>query len=305
MATTVNQLKLDDSQYRIIVEAAPNMIWRSGLDSLLRLCQHVMVQLHRPDRRPGARRRMDGRCPSRRFRAGVRVFTETLSAKRVPFEMVYRLRRRDGEYRWVHNRGVPFVDDTGRFGGYVGSCIDVTEQVTGESWKSLAQMDGLTGVWNRFFFDQQARQMFNMALRYKKKLTAVMFDVDSFKYFNDHYGHQFGDKILITFTDVLKANIRESDLLGRYGGDEFILFLPETGLIEAETLIGRISDKIAYPLSFSENGRIFMSFSYGAVQINDDETFESFIERADQAMYERKRKKKQSPGREEITGDGR
>jgi diguanylate cyclase (GGDEF)-like protein/PAS domain S-box-containing protein len=304
MATSVNQLKLDESQYRVIVESAPNMIWRSGVDALYDYFNKSWFNFtgRTVDQEIGDGW-ADGVHPDDLERC-MGIYRDSFN-KRVPFEMVYRLRRRDGEYRWIHNRGVPFVDDAGRFGGYVGSCIDVTEQVTGESWKSLAQIDGLTGVWNRYFFDQQARQLFNMAMRYKKKLSAVMFDVDSFKYFNDHYGHQFGDKILIFFTDVLKATIRETDLLGRYGGDEFILFLPETGLVEAETLIGRISDKIEYPLSFSENSRIFMSFSHGAVQINDDETFESFIERADQAMYERKRKKKQPPGREDDEIGGR
>ena len=304
MAASVNQLKLDEKQYRVIVESAPNMIWRADINAL---CDYFNMSWFNFTGRTVEEELGDG------WAAGVHpddhercmgIFRKSFT-KRVPFEMVYRFRRRDGEYRWVHNRGVPFVNDTGIFGGYVGSCIDVTEQVTGESWKSLAQLDGLTGVWNRFFFDQQARQQFNMAMRYKKKLSAVMFDVDSFKYFNDHYGHQFGDKILIFFTDVLKANIRETDLLGRYGGDEFILFLPETGIAEAETLIGRISDKTAYPLSFSENNRIIMSFSHGAVQMNNNETFESFIERADQAMYERKRKKKQTREHEEDEDTGR
>ena len=292
MTASANHYSLDENQYRIIVESAPNMIWRSDADGLcnyfntswLAFTGGAMEQELGVGWTRGIHADDQERCLS--------IYRESV-ARRVPFEMVFRMRRRDGEYRWIHDRGVPYCDDSGRFGGYVGSCIDVSEQVTGEAWKSLAQKDGLTGVWNRHFFEQQARQLFNMASRYKKKLSAVMFDVDSFKYFNDHYGHQFGDKILIAFAEVLKDNIRETDLLGRYGGDEFILFLPEAGVSEAEAMIGRISDKIAHPFSYLENRRIFMSFSSGIVQLEEGETYESFIERADQAMYEKKRKKKQ------------
>jgi diguanylate cyclase (GGDEF)-like protein/PAS domain S-box-containing protein len=298
VAETAYQLGLDENQYKIIVESAPNMIWRAGPDGQ---CDYFNASWFAFTGRTleddigmgwtnGVHPEDLERC--------LGVFGDSI-AKRVPFEMVYRFRRRDGEYRWIHNRGVPYCDELGVFNGYVGSCIDVSEQVTGEAWKSLAQKDGLTGVWNRHFFDQQARQLFNMATRYKKKLCAVMFDVDDFKYFNDHYGHQFGDKIITSFADILKANIRETDLLGRYGGDEFILFLPETGLFEAEGMIERISDKVAYPFIYYENNRILMSFSYGAVQLNDGEMFETFIERADKAMYERKRKKKH------LSEDGR
>ena len=299
MAASGKQRRLDENQYRIIVESAPNMIWRAGPDGL---CDYFNASWFA----------FTGRALEEEIGYGwardvhpedvercLGIFRDSI-AKRVPFEMVYRLRRRDGESRWIHNRGVPYYDDTGAFGGYVGSCIDVSEQVTGEAWKSLAQKDGLTGVWNRHFFDQQARQQFNMAIRYKKKLCAVMLDVDDFKYINDHYGHQFGDRILTAFTDVLKDNIRETDLLGRYGGDEFLLLLPETGLGEAEALIGRIADKIAYPFSYHENKRILLSFSYGAVQLCDGETYEMFLERADQAMYDKKRKKKQPAGQSGV-----
>jgi len=284
--------RLDGNQYRIIVESAPNMIWRSGKDALcdffnatwLAFTGRTMEQELGNGWAEGVHTEDIDRC--------LHIYLDAFG-KREPFEMVYRLRRHDGEFRWIHDKGVPFCDDAGEFAGYIGSCLDVTEQVTGETWKSMAQKDGLTGVWNRQFFDQRSRQLFEASSRGRKKLCAVMFDIDGFKYVNDRYGHQLGDKVLVAFAGVLKANIRDKDLLGRFGGDEFILFLPDTGAPRAEAIIRRISDKLSSPFSFDGNGSIVLSFSHGIAEMKDGDTFDAFIGRADQAMYAEKKRKKQ------------
>ena len=291
MGSGDNEYRLDENQYRRIVESAPNMIWRAGLDALcnyfnatwLSYTGRTMAQEFGNGWAEGVHPEDFSRC--------LHIYMENFE-KRQPFEMIYRLKRHDGEYRWIHDKGVPYFDDAGVFCGYIGSCLDVSEQITGETWKEMAQKDGLTGVLNRKFFDQEGLKLTIAAAASGKKLCAAMFDIDNFKYFNDRYGHHFGDEVLITFSGILRSSIRETDLLGRYGGDEFILLLPENDMAESETVIGRIAKKTAESVSFFENDRIGMSFSYGAVLLNDGETFEMFIQRADKAMYEQKRTKK-------------
>jgi diguanylate cyclase (GGDEF)-like protein/PAS domain S-box-containing protein len=290
MSNEGNLFRLDGNQYRIIVESAPNMIWRAGLDALcnyfnttwLTYTGRTMEQEAGNGWAEGVHRDDFDRC--------LRIYLGAFD-KRESFEMVYRLKRNDGEYRWIHDRGVPFYDDTGEFGGYIGSCIDINEQIVGESWKSIAQKDGLTGLWNRHFFDQEARRITDAAGCSGLRLSAVMFDIDRFKEVNDSYGHQFGDRVLIAFSGILKASIRDTDLLGRYGGDEFVLLLPQTGADETENVIRRVSEKAVPNICYGE-ASVALSFSFGIAELRADETYESFIGRADRSMYEAKRRKK-------------
>jgi diguanylate cyclase (GGDEF)-like protein/PAS domain S-box-containing protein len=293
MSSDGEKYRLNENQYRMIVESAPNMIWRSGLDALcnyfnatwLGYTGRTMEQELGNGWVEGVHREDIDRC--------VGIYLEAFK-NREPFEMLYRIRRFDGEYRWIHDKGTPYYNDEGVFCGYIGSCLDVNEQITGESWKLMAQRDGLTGILNRIFFDQEARKLYNTVVTRQTKLFAVMFDIDSFKYINDTYGHPFGDKILLAFSGILKENIRKSDLLGRYGGDEFLLMLPDADICEVKQIIARIDERLKQTVVISSYNGITVSYSCGISEIGEDETYESLIERADHAMYEEKRRKKNS-----------
>jgi diguanylate cyclase (GGDEF)-like protein/PAS domain S-box-containing protein len=283
---------LDGNQYRIIVESAPNMLWRSGKDAACDYFNNTWLSYTgRTLEQELGNGWVEGVHPEDYDRC-VRTYLEAFR-KREIFEMIYRLRRYDGEWRWIHDRGVPFCDDNGEFNGYIGSCIDVNEQVTGESWKTMAQKDGLTGIFNRQYFESEARKAFSNALLNKRDLCVAMIDIDNFKHFNDSYGHAYGDKILISLAGILKDSIRDSDLLGRYGGDEFILLLHETSLYGAQMIISRIADRWTPPLNKDEDINIPLSFSFGIAEAKDSETFESLIQQADRLMYEDKKRKKQ------------
>lgn len=284
-------MTLDGNQYKTIVESAPNMLWRAATDSK---CDYFNTTWLNYTGRTMEQEVGNGWAEGVHPDDFDRCLNIYLGAfeKREIFEMIYRLKRHDNQWRWIHDRGVPFYDEHNEFAGYIGSCIDVNEQITGETWKTMAQQDGLTGILNRSFFEQEARLAYDNALRLNEQLCAVMIDIDGFKYYNDQYGHQFGDKILVTFAGVLKENTRDSDLLGRYGGDEFILLLTKTDAQEAANIITRINERIAKPFSFSENNNVLLSFSYGiAIQKNSD-TFEAFIDQADKEMYAQKKRKK-------------
>jgi diguanylate cyclase (GGDEF)-like protein/PAS domain S-box-containing protein len=281
---------LDGEQYRIIVESAPNLIWRAGTDAL---CDYFnttwLSYTGRTMEQEIGNGWTEGVHPDD-YSGCVKTYLEAFE-KREGFEMIYRLKRHDGNWRWIHDKGTPFFNDRGEFGGYIGSCIDVNEQITGETWKSMAQKDGLTGTYSRLYFEQEAKALIEAAHRQSGRLTIVMFDIDKFKNYNDQYGHPFGDKILVAFTAVLKDSIRDTDLLGRYGGDEFILLLPETSRRGAEVIIDRIRQKCAQPCSFGEANQILLSFSHGAAELTAGSTYEKLVKKADDEMYQEKKRK--------------
>jgi len=283
---------LDGNQYRIIVESAPNMLWRAGKDALCDYFNATWLSFTgRTMEQEVGNGWADGVHPDDVDRC-LRIYLDAFKNHEI-FEMIYRLRRHDGVWRWINDRGVPFYDGQNEFCGYIGSCIDVNEQITGETWKAMAQKDGLTGIYNRQHFEQDARRIFEDARKARRDLCAVMIDIDSFKYFNDHYGHAFGDRILISFADVLRENIRDRDLLGRYGGDEFILFLPETAYYGATQIINRVVNRWALPITYRDQTDICLTFSYGIAEMKDSDTYDSLIEKADSYMYADKKRKKQ------------
>jgi len=109
----------------------------------------------------------------------------------------------------------------------------------------LAHTDGLTGLYNFRHFQEKLRAEVARAGRYGKPLSLIMFDIDDFKAFNDAHGHPCGDQALMIVTDILREALRECDLLFRYGGEEFMAILPETGLHAALTAAERAREAIA------------------------------------------------------------
>ncbi|MBN2646011.1 MAG: GGDEF domain-containing protein [Desulfuromonadaceae bacterium] len=170
------------------------------------------------------------------------------------------------------------------------SVQDVTEVVLYQ--KKLVQLtmtDQLTGVYNRNFMESQLSKEIDRCQRYQHDLSLLMIDVDLFKTINDNYGHPCGDFALKTITRRITANIRKTDFLIRYGGDEFCCILTETSqqdaYIVAELLRKSIADT---PFEFKD--RIFSStVSIGVAGLNsDDKHLECLLKKADEALYRAK-----------------
>lgn len=162
-------------------------------------------------------------------------------------------------------------------------------QLHGEVQKQ-AITDTLTGLYNRRGFIEFGRREVERAIRFVRPLTALMLDLDNFKDINDHYGHLFGDKVLIGVTQRWSQELRQIDLLGRYGGDEFIILLPETNLESAVQVAERLRQKVSqmgFPIGPS-NVRLTMSVGVSAL---DEATLdlETLVQKADHALYEAKR----------------
>lgn len=151
------------------------------------------------------------------------------------------------------------------------------------------RIDGLTKILNRKYWEESLEQEFSRARRYKHDLALIMFDLDHFKKLNDKYGHQGGDKVLIETAAKIKSLLRSCDQFGRYGGEEFAIILPETGLIGAADVAERIRSAIDKQLIDFQDQQISCSVSIGVSMLSEfDNRYEDLIKNADAALYKAK-----------------
>jgi len=151
--------------------------------------------------------------------------------------------------------------------------------------------DGLTALPNRTYLFKSLDNELARAQRYRRNLSVAMMDIDHFKSINDTYGHLFGDKVLIKLAGTLQEEIRRQDILGRYGGDEFMIILPETTGEDAAALMERCRwkvEKIPYEED-SGSSPVSVTISAGIAEFTGgDHSIEDLIDRADRAMYKAK-----------------
>jgi len=154
--------------------------------------------------------------------------------------------------------------------------------------KELATRDDLTRVHNRRHMGELLEQQRALHARGELPLCVALLDIDLFKAINDRHGHAAGDAVLLRFASVVRRSLRGVDLLGRWGGEEFLVVLPHTGLADAALTLQRVQSALAGE-DFSDVGSALrVTFSAGLVQCGRGETMSAAIERADQAMYRAK-----------------
>lgn len=162
-----------------------------------------------------------------------------------------------------------------------------------EQVQKLAEMDPLTGVLNRRAFFEEANREFKRMVRYQRSMAIVMFDADKLKTTNDTLGHPAGDAILRAIAHTIRTNLRELDLFGRYGGDEFIALLPETDLAQGLDVARRVVDAISLLEVETDNGVIRPTITAGVSDYDlEDLEIEDIIARADANLLRHKLEKK-------------
>jgi diguanylate cyclase (GGDEF)-like protein/PAS domain S-box-containing protein len=283
-------MSLTSQEYQAIVENAPNLIWRAGLNTLCDYFNKTWLDFTGRTLEQEYGNGWAGGVHPEDLERCVKTFLENFE-KRKPFEMEYRLLRYDGEWRWINDRGVPYYDAQGAFSGYIGSCLDVTDKVEGNIYKELSQKDNLTGALSRQYLMSQLQNSFEMAKANHSHLSVALMDIDKFKHINDNFGHLLGDSALKMFSSVVKDKIREDDLFGRYGGDEFILIFRNTTTEVANKVIGRITEALKIVALKTDKVDILLSFSVGLCDLTNETTTDELISRADQLMYEQKKRK--------------
>jgi len=155
--------------------------------------------------------------------------------------------------------------------------------------RESAQVDMLTGVYNRRYFYERAHDTLAHSKRSRHAVSLLMLDIDYFKLINDRYGHAAGDFVLQELARHLKGAIREIDLVGRYGGEEFLVMLPDSDLDNSLQVARRILDNVRQTPVEYEGQHIDVCFSGGIAQWQgESETLDQFVCRADDAMYQAK-----------------
>lgn len=242
---------------------------------------------------------------------------EHLRGKTQHFKCQYRILHKDFSYKWMLCSGAAINGPDNRPARLTGVQVDITSQKENETRlkealddlqlaltserlllqeldrknKELTELsitDGLTKLYNHRFLQERFDFEFGKARRYGQVLSCLLIDIDHFKNINDTYGHQFGDCVLRDLSRLLKENSRESDICGRYGGEEFMV-VSSISIDDALKFAQKLHDAVAsYPFSDGTT-TIKVTISIGVTDYkNDIKTKQEMIERADNALYQAK-----------------
>jgi diguanylate cyclase (GGDEF)-like protein/PAS domain S-box-containing protein len=198
---------------------------------------------------------------------------------------------KDGSEMWLDINFVPLFDENGVLAYYAAIERDLTEHKKLQfALEDMARTDGLTGLANRQAFLERANGEFSRARRYSRPLSVIMIDIDHFKSINDQYGHAAGDQVLRQLGRQCQRELRDSDFLGRIGGEEFALLLPDTPKDNTLYVAERMREELSKTAITLDNGiTLTITASFGvAAMIDEDADFNAVLHRADVAMYDAK-----------------
>ena len=208
------------------------------------------------------------------------------------YENVYRLRKKDGTYIWVQDRGIKQVDEHGEAIRMIGSHRDITgEKENRENRENLEKMiitDELTNLFNRRHYDYQIKDEMLRAERYNGELSILMIEIDLFKQVNDTYGHRAGDIALKELAVVIKKKIRNTDSAFRTGGEEFVVIAPETNEENALKAAERLRKAVSSITIETKYGSFSFTISLGVTTFQKGDNYCTINERADIALYKSK-----------------
>jgi len=230
--------------------------------------------------------------PSDQFPSALRFIEhlKTTGLQRNPFE--FRLKRKDGVYIWVeaeasvlYHNGVPYAIQ------WIARDI-TSRKETIEKLHALSIIDDLTGLYNRRGFITLAEQHLRLANRMNRELLLLFTDIDNLKMINDTLGHLEGDRALIDTAGILRRTFRESDIIARIGGDEFVVLTIDTSSDTAETVTKRLQDNLDNH-NRKNDPSYRLSISTGMTLHNAKElcSVSKLLESADKLMYNNKRSK--------------
>jgi diguanylate cyclase (GGDEF)-like protein/PAS domain S-box-containing protein len=217
-----------------------------------------------------------------------------LRAGESPVRAEFQWRTRDGDLRLIEWSTTALIGPDGEVTYLVGTGIDVTEARQLELERTAAEVrlrhvadhDALTGLFNRRRFEEELDRHIALGRRYGMGGALLLLDLDDFKRVNDEFGHRAGDRVLTGVAVVLNHRLRESDIVARFGGDEFAVLMPVGGVAEATELADLLAAAIRLDVP-TPAGPLFASV--GIALFQELSTADEVLSRADDAMYAQKR----------------
>ncbi|MDT8992648.1 diguanylate cyclase [Curvibacter sp. APW13] len=229
--------------------------------------------------------------PEDRERAWQSIF-DVVDGRAESHKAEYRMLHKNGSHRWILDQArVMQRDSKGKALRMCGTHTDITERkIMEEELRRQAHFDYLTGVFNRRHFMEQAEKELHRAIRYGNALSFLMLDIDHFKQINDRFGHKVGDQVLKGLASLCSTTLRDIDLFGRLGGEEFAVLLPQTDQDTAVEVAERLRQVIGNAnVSLEGNLNVQFQVSIGVSSLRSKEdTIDALLNKADKALYEAK-----------------
>lgn len=303
MVEAQNALRESENRFRTLADSVPVMIWIAGADKGCTYFNQVWLAF---TGRKLAQELGDGWMESVHEEDRQRCLDTYAAAfeARQAFTMEYRLRRHDGEYRWIIDHGVPNHDAAGGFIGYIGSCLDISDRHEMEALiRQMAFYDVLTRLPNRRLLNDRLQQALAVSARSGHYGALMFLDLDNFKPLNDLHGHDMGDLLLSEVARRISACVRRTDTVARLGGDEFVVVLSElegdrsSAMQQARQVAEKIRTELAGPYRLqmqSTSGETkavehFCTSSIGLLLFRGQATgADELLKQADTAMYHAK-----------------
>lgn len=218
-------------------------------------------------------------------------FFAALKTEQETDNIVLEMQCKDGSTFYVSTSATSLKDQKGHFAIARTSVFDITDRIKLEKkLELLANLDTLTNISNRRHFYERGEMEFQRAVRYQHALALLMFDIDYFKRVNDTYGHDGGDIVLKQLASTVQDSLRDLDVFARFGGEEFIVMLPELSTEQASMVAERLRQQIAdMQIILSGGETITITVSIGFAMLTpDDKQLDALIKKADLALYQAK-----------------
>ena len=213
-------------------------------------------------------------------------FKKVLSGIIEPSE--YRFIEKSGNVKWVRTSARPIIKN-GQVVGVQGVLTDITDlKQAEESLRYMSFHDTLTGLYNRFYLEKEMQRLDTPR---QLPISLIMIDMNGLKLINDIYGHQTGDEVLKKVADTLQKSCRQEEIIARYGGDEFVIFLPQTDMEGVQTICNRIKEK-CHNVAV-EDVPVLLSLGYSTKTKSEKNLYEVLSE-AEDNMYKQKLSEKRS-----------
>ena len=209
------------------------------------------------------------------------------------------------DFMYQNSTFIPLISATGEVTHLCLIIYDVTDNAVhkveleqaNEELAILSKTDGLTGLFNRRHWEQCLQAEYKRWIRSHNSSCLVMIDIDHFKRINDGYGHMAGDEVIRHLSTIIRQQVRETDISGRYGGEEFSILLADTGLESAQVFAQRLRQEIEEAELKYNDIDISYTISLGVAEVSPEmKTYEAWIESADNALYQSKEN-----GRNQVT----